>query len=124
MAEKLSRFRLSVDKNPFFPQIRNMKTTIELPDQLLQEVKNLAEREQRKLDELVAELVRAGINNRSQTSNLAQGKDKLSSAQQRAAAEQWLADWFKLADELMKDTSPGPTAREILEEDRNRLERD
>lgn len=100
-----------------------MKTTIELPDQLVQEVKNLAEREQRKLDELVAELVRAGINNRSQTSDLAQGKDELSPAQQRAAAEQWLIEWIKLGEETLRDAPPSPTATEILAADRNRLER-
>jgi hypothetical protein len=36
---------------------------------------------------------------------------------------QALEEWFRLADEVMKDAPPGPTAREILEQDRNRLER-
>jgi hypothetical protein len=34
-----------------------------------------------------------------------------------------MLDWFALADELMKDAPPGPTARDILNEGRNRLER-
>jgi hypothetical protein len=100
-----------------------MKTTIELPDQLMEEVKNLAQREQRKLDDLVAELVRAGINNRSQASDPAQDNGELSSAQQRAAAEQWLIDWIKLGEETLRDAPPSPTATEILAADRNRLER-
>ncbi len=92
-----------------------MKTTIDLPDELMIEVKVLAARERRKLGELVTELVRTGIEHRQ--------KQPLSDEAQRRAAEQWLEDWLKLADEVMKDAPPGPTAREILEEDRNRLER-
>jgi hypothetical protein len=30
---------------------------------------------------------------------------------------------WQMCDEVMKDAPPGPTLREILEEDRNRLER-
>jgi hypothetical protein len=37
--------------------------------------------------------------------------------------EQMMEDLFKLADELMAGAPPGPTTRELLEEDRNRLER-
>ena len=35
---------------------------------------------------------------------------------------QWLADWFRLADETLKDAPPGSTARSLLEEARGRLE--
>jgi hypothetical protein len=130
-----------------------MKTIIELPEQLLTEVKSLAAREQRKVDDLIAELVRAGIESRPHPVDPAQlqasaeqwvldwvksGEEMLRNAppgptateilatdrnRLEQSAEQWLAGWFKLADELMKDTPTGPTAREILEEDRNRLER-
>ena len=96
-----------------------MKTTIDLPEQLLAEVKDLAAREQRKVDELVAELVRVGIKSRTRPVEQARPVDQ---AQQEAGIR-WLEEWFKLADELMKDAPPGPTAREILEQDRNRLER-
>jgi hypothetical protein len=96
-----------------------MKTTIDLPEQLIDEVKDLAAREQRKVDELVAELVRVGIESR--TRPLAQTLPVEQA--QREAGIRWLEEWLKLADELMKDAPPGPTAREILEEDRNRLER-
>jgi hypothetical protein len=91
-----------------------MKTTIELPDQLMTEVKILAAREQRKLGELMAELVRAGLESRTR----ADGE-----AGQPASAEAWLAAWLKLADELMQDAPAGPTARALLGEERNRLER-
>jgi hypothetical protein len=36
--------------------------------------------------------------------------------------EQWLEEWLKLADEALEDAPPGPTARALLEEERNRLE--
>ena len=42
--------------------------------------------------------------------------------EQRSPEEQ-LEDLFRQADELMAGAPPGPTARELLEEDRNRLER-
>jgi hypothetical protein len=92
-----------------------MKTTIELPDELMIEVKVLAARERRKLGELMAELVRAGLAQRHVQPPIAED--------QRRAAEQWLEGWLKLADEVMAGAPPGPTARELLEEDRNRLER-
>jgi hypothetical protein len=135
-----------IDRNAFLQQSQDMKTIIELPEQLLTEVKRLAAREQR-------ELVRAGIESRPHPVDSAQlqanteqwvldwiksGEEMLRNAppgptateilaadQNRLeqSAEQWLAGWFKLADDLMKDAPIGPTAREILEEDRNRLER-
>ena len=91
-----------------------MKTTIDLPDQLMAEVQNLAAREQRKVSELVAEFVRVGIESRTNT---------VDADQQRAEAARWLEEWVKFGDETLRDVPPGPTANEILEEDRNRLER-
>jgi hypothetical protein len=84
-----------------------MKTTIELPDQLMTEVKVLAARERRKLGELMAELVRTGLEHH---------------LTQPLATDHWLEEWFALADEVMNDAPPGPTARELLTEERNRLE--
>lgn len=90
-----------------------MKTTVELPDSLMTEVKILAAREQRKLGELMAELVRAGLDERTRGG----------AAGSPASAEEWLAAWLQLADELMQDAPPGLTARALLDEERNRLER-
>jgi hypothetical protein len=39
------------------------------------------------------------------------------------SAEKWLSEWARLGNEALNDTYPGPSAREILESDRNRLER-
>lgn len=91
-----------------------MKTTVELPDQLMTEVKILAAREQRKLGELMAELVRAGLEAHARPGG--QGG-------QPPSAERWLAEWFRLADEVMRDAPDGPPARALLDEERNRLER-
>lgn len=93
-----------------------MKTTVELPDQLMTEVKVLAARERRKLGELMAELVRTGLEQRLT-------QPPADQAQRRAAAEQWLAEWLKLGAETLRDAPAGPTATEILAADRNRLER-
>lgn len=92
-----------------------MKTTIELPNQLMIEVKVLAAREQRKLGELIAELVRAGLEQRLT-------QPATDTAQRRAAAEQWLAGWLKLGEETLYDAPPSPTATEILAADRSRLD--
>jgi hypothetical protein len=37
--------------------------------------------------------------------------------------DEWLEEWFRLADEASKNVPPGPTASEILNEDRARLDR-
>ena len=39
-----------------------------------------------------------------------------------AGGTQWLEDWFHMADEAIAQTPQGTTARELLNEDRNRLE--
>jgi hypothetical protein len=36
--------------------------------------------------------------------------------------EAWLQEWLELADAAMRTAPPGPTARELLAEARNRLE--
>lgn len=37
--------------------------------------------------------------------------------------EQWLEDWFRTADEVISRAATGPSARELLLQDRNRLEK-
>jgi hypothetical protein len=91
-----------------------MKTTVELPDQLITEVKIIAAREHRKLGELMTDLLRAGL--ASHVKHSPAGEEK------RRAAEQWLAEWTRLGAETLADAPPGPTATEILAADRNRLE--
>jgi hypothetical protein len=97
----------------FSRKVQTMKTMIELPDKLMDEVKTLANREHREVGEVVAELVRAGLDNRTQPL----------SEEDQVSAEQWILDWLALADQLMMDAPSGPSARDLLEEERNRLER-
>jgi hypothetical protein len=88
-----------------------MKTTIELPDDLLIEVKIEAARQHKKLKELMPDLVRAGL----------RAKRTLAPVKSRES-EQWLEAWVKLGEAATKDRPAGPTATEILAADRRRLE--
>ena len=91
-----------------------MKKAIDLPDALMVEVQALATFEKRKVDDVVAEPLRDALTSRSKP------HDERTIPQD---GEQRMIEWFALADTLMDDTPSGPTAREILDEDRNRSER-
>lgn len=69
-----------------------MKTTLALPDDLMTEVKVLAARERRKLGELMAELVQAGIESR--------GRQQPRSTTARQKARAWLDRWDRLSIDL------------------------
>ncbi|MFQ6044994.1 MAG: hypothetical protein ACE5PT_01375 [Gemmatimonadales bacterium] len=85
-----------------------MKATIDIPDDLYRRVKAKSALEGRAVREVTIELYRRWL------------------AEERAASgisgPEWLRTWVNTADELMKDLPPGSTAREILEQDRGRLE--
>lgn len=87
-----------------------MKATIEIPDELYRQVKARSALEGRAIREVTIELYQAWL------------KQGLPAREQRRP-EQQLEDLFRLADELMAGAPPGLTVRELLEEDRNRLER-
>lgn len=89
-----------------------MKTTIDLPDELVTEIKIEAARQRKKLKELVPELVRAGLSSR-----------RAAAPAETEAMERWLAEWLELGEQATRDLPPGPTATEILAADRGRLER-
>ncbi len=89
-----------------------MKTTIELPEDLLTEIKVEAARHQKKLKELVPELLRAGL----------RANRTLGPAVARES-KQWLDTWVSLGEEATKGLTEGPTATEILAQDRRRLDR-
>jgi plasmid stability protein len=89
-----------------------MKTTIDLPDDLLIEVKIEAARQHKKLKELVPDLVRAGLKVR-----------RTPAAAESRAMVRWLEEWVKLGEGATKNLPVGPTATEILASDRGRLER-
>lgn len=89
-----------------------MKTTIEPPDDLMLEVKIEAARQRRRLNELVPDLVRAGLR-ASRTAGPVGPQE----------STQWLRDWVELGPAATQDRPQGPTATEILAADRLRLER-
>ena len=89
-----------------------MKTTIELPDDLITEVKIEAARRHKKLKELVPELVRAGLR-----------ANRTSAPARSLESTQWLEAWVTLGEEATRGAASGPTATEILAADRRRLER-
>jgi hypothetical protein len=87
-----------------------MKATIEIPDELYRQVKAKSALEDRTIREVTIELYQTWLS-------------RSPAAGAVPTPEDWLSEWFRLADEMMKDAPPGPTARAILEEGRSRLER-
>jgi hypothetical protein len=87
-----------------------MKATIEIPDELYRQVKAKSALEGRAIRDVTIELYRAWV---------AQER----TGEEALLPEQWLAEWVKFGEESLRDAPPGPSAREILEEDRNRLQR-
>ena len=85
-----------------------MKTTIDVPDDLYRRVKAKSALEGRAVREVTIELYREWLDKCSEST---------------LPAEEWLENWLRMGAEALHDAPPGPTAREILEEDRNRLER-
>ena len=86
-----------------------MKATIEIPDELYRQVKAKSALEGRAIREVTIELYEAWVRQEGLKP-------------EPLSPEQWLKDWVQLGDELLRDAPPGPTVREILEKDRNRLE--
>ncbi|MHB0981101.1 MAG: hypothetical protein ACYC5Q_13720 [Thermoleophilia bacterium] len=87
-----------------------MKATVNIPDDLYRRVKAKSALEGRRIREVTIELysrwLEGGPSSGGQT------------------ADQWLADWLRLADESLQDAPSGPTARTLLEEARGRIEPD
>jgi len=87
-----------------------VKTTLELPDELVVEIKVEAALRKKKLKELVPELLRAGLDARREASSPPE------------AARRWLAEWVAEGREATAALPPSPTATEIVDADRDRLE--
>lgn len=87
-----------------------MKATIEVPEDLYRRVKAKSALQGRTIREVTTELYQTWV-------------AETPAAAVAPSPEQWLEEWLKLADEHMKDAPPGPSARELLEQERNRLER-
>ena len=106
-----------------------MKATIDIPDELYRRVKAKSALEGRPVDAVVADLIQRSLGETPtevQRADSGQESPVPTRLTRRELAKQhptpkWLEDWFRMADEAFKDAPPGPTAREILEQDRNRL---
>lgn len=89
-----------------------MKTTIDLPDELVTEIKMEAARQKKKLKELVPELVRAGLSAR-----------RAAGPADVQAMAKWLDEWVRLGEAATRGLPAKPSATEILAADRRRLEK-
>jgi hypothetical protein len=86
-----------------------MKATIDIPDELYRRLKAKSALEGRPVRSVVVELVQHWVEGGTTAA--------------RPSPDQWLEDWFRLGEEASRNAPPGPTATEVLEADRNRLER-
>ena len=91
-----------------------MKATIDIPDELYRKVKAKSALEGRPVRAVTIELFERWL--QEETSATDPGSAPLT---RRQRLEAWLA----MGREASKNAPPGPTATEILAEDRNRLER-
>lgn len=88
-----------------------MKTTIDIPDDLYRRVKAKSSLQGKRIRDLAIELFTRWLES-----------DEESPAEAPDAAMRWLESWEDLADRLMREAPPGPSAREILDDTRDRLE--
>lgn len=85
-----------------------MKATINIPDDLYRRVKAKSALAGRAVREVTIELYQQWL--------------AADERVPRESAQDWLQSWLGRADELMQEAPSGPTAREILEADRGRLD--
>lgn len=87
-----------------------MKVTIDIPEALYRKVK--------------AKSALLGYSVRETTTDLyQQWLGESPPADENVSPEAWLASWLADADAAARAAPGGPTARQLLDEDRNRLER-
>ncbi len=83
-----------------------MKTTIDIPDELYRKVKAKSALEGRRIREVTIELFSRWL------------REKEGVESKEEATTEWLESWLSAADEALGDSPDGPSAREILLEDR------
>jgi hypothetical protein len=87
-----------------------MKATIEIPDELYRQVKAKSALQGRAIREVTIELYQAWVTEHPVHT-------------EPPSPERWLEEWLLLGEETLRNAPPKPTATEILDQDRNRLER-
>jgi len=99
-----------------------VKATINIPDELYRKVKAKSALQGRPIRAVAEELFRRWLEEDRPLPN--SSSEPGASAHGRACSpEEWLEDWLRLGEQFSRNAPPGPTATEILEADRNRLER-
>lgn len=87
-----------------------MKTTIDIPEDLYRKVKAKSAMQGRRVRDVTVELFQHWVEGKP-------GKKAKS-----GSAMSWLDDWLKLGEVAGRNAPAGPSAREILERDRARLD--
>ena len=104
-----------------------MKATIDIPDDLYRRVKAKSALEGRPVRSVAIELFQQwlgeGTHAAQRPNAHVPNQSDMSMETRRQLAQKWLDEWLRMGEEAFKNAPPGPTAREILEEGRNRLER-
>lgn len=88
-----------------------MKATIDIPDDVYRRVKAKAALDGRRVREVTLQLYQQWLKD---------GEEEPPAGQE---AERWLDDLLRLGEEAGRTAPPGPTATEVLAEDRSRLDR-
>lgn len=88
-----------------------MKTTIDIPDDLYRQVKARLALQRRTVREVTIALYRRWLNEPEENPPPV------------PTPEEWLESWLARADTLMQAAPEGPSARELLDRDRGRLDR-
>ena len=86
-----------------------MTATLEIPDKLYQRVEAKTQALGRKITDVTAELYERWV-----------AED--ASPPDADGAQEWLDAWVAMGGEACKNLPPGPTARELIQQDRQRLE--
>ena len=104
----------------------SMQSSITLPDDLYDRVEARRASLGRSIDEVAAEAFEHWLEqDRHATSRMSEIEPEpgpVQSASLRSRAESWLDDWLRMGAESSRSAPSGPSAREIHEEGRNRLE--
>ncbi len=87
-----------------------MKTTVEMPDSLLTELKIIAAREHRRLKDVMEEVVALGLRARRQAQD--------GGPEAQAQAERWLREWQDLGGRIEAESVDSRSSVDILLSDR------
>jgi hypothetical protein len=87
-----------------------MKATLDIPDELYRQVKAKSALLGKPVREVTVELYQRWLHERA-------------SVPQAESAQAWLSGWLAEADQAGAAAQPGPSARELLQAERERLDR-